>query len=45
MIGLPGPEHFIFIPGVLLVGISIGWLLGGRAERQKIERKLARARE
>lgn len=23
--------HFIFIPAVLLVGIVIGWILGGRA--------------
>ena len=25
--------HFIFIPGVLLVGIVIGWILGTRAAR------------
>ena len=23
--------HFIFIPAVLLVGLVIGWILGGRA--------------
>jgi hypothetical protein len=23
--------HFIFIPGVLLVGVIIGWILGSRA--------------
>ena len=23
--------HFIFIPGVLLIGIVIGWILGSRA--------------
>ena len=23
--------HFIFIPGVLLIGVVIGWILGGRA--------------
>ena len=23
--------HFIFIPGVLLLGIVIGWILGSRA--------------
>jgi hypothetical protein len=23
--------HFIFIPGVLLVGVVIGWILGSRA--------------
>jgi hypothetical protein len=38
--------HFIFIPSVLLVGIIIGWILGGRAakdayamELKKRERK------
>jgi len=25
--------HFIFIPSVLLVGIVIGWILGGRAAK------------
>ena len=25
--------HFIFIPAVLLIGIVIGWILGGRAAR------------
>jgi hypothetical protein len=23
--------HFIFIPGVLLIGVVIGWILGSRA--------------
>jgi hypothetical protein len=23
--------HFLFIPAVLLVGLAIGWVLGGRA--------------
>jgi hypothetical protein len=45
LIGLPGPEHFIFIPGVLLIGMTIGWILGGRAARQHIEEKRLRARE
>jgi len=41
--------HFIFIPSVLLVGIIIGWILGGRAakdayamELKKRERKRER---
>ncbi len=41
----PGPEHFIFIPGVLLIGITIGWVLGARAARQKDEQRKKRARE
>jgi hypothetical protein len=28
---MPTPAHFIFIPGVLLIGIVIGWILGSRA--------------
>jgi hypothetical protein len=29
----PGPEHFIFIPGVLLIGIVFGYVMGARAAR------------
>jgi hypothetical protein len=43
--GVPGPEHFILIPGVLLIGITIGWVLGGRAARAELEEKQRRARE
>jgi hypothetical protein len=42
---LPGPEHFIFIPGVLLIGITIGWILGGRSAREQLDRRRKRARE
>ncbi len=28
---MPTAAHFFFIPGVLLVGIVIGWFLGSRA--------------
>jgi hypothetical protein len=28
---MPTAAHFLYIPGVLLVGIVIGWLLGTRA--------------
>jgi hypothetical protein len=45
MIGLPGPEHFLFIPGVLLIGITIGWILGGRAAREQMDRQRRRAKE
>jgi hypothetical protein len=43
--GFPGPEHFIFIPGVLLMGIVIGWIMGGRAAKEQLEKKRRRARE
>jgi hypothetical protein len=39
------PEHVIFIPGVLLVGIVLGYVFGSRAARSDIERKRKRARE
>jgi hypothetical protein len=45
MIGTPGPEHFIFIPGVMLIGIVIGYVFGARAARAELERKRKRARE
>ncbi len=45
ILGLPGPEHFIFIPGILLIGITIGWILGGRAARARLEEQRRRARE
>jgi hypothetical protein len=41
----PGPEHFIFIPGILLVGIVIGYIMGARAARAEIDRRRRRARE
>lgn len=47
-IGIPSSSHFIFIPAVLLIGVVIGWVLGGRAaqdalaaELKKRERKKA----
>ena len=30
-IGIPTAAHFIFIPGVLIIGVVIGWILGSRA--------------
>jgi hypothetical protein len=44
-VSLPGPEHLIFIPGVLLIGIVIGWIMGGRAARDQMDRQRKRARE
>jgi len=28
---VPTAAHFIYIPGVLLLGIVVGWILGSRA--------------
>lgn len=42
---MPTVEHIIFIPAVLLIGIVIGYVMGGRTVRADIERKRRRARE
>ncbi len=43
--GLPTSEHVIFIPLVLLVGIVIGWVLGGKAARQQMADRAKRRSE
>lgn len=35
---MPTIAHFIYIPGVLLVGIAIGFVVGARAARDEIAR-------
>jgi hypothetical protein len=42
--GMPA-SHFIFIPGVLLVGVVIGWILGSRAARDAYAAELRRREE
>jgi hypothetical protein len=37
--------HFIFIPAVLLIGIVIGWILGGRAAQDAFAAELKRREE
>jgi hypothetical protein len=39
------PEHVIFIPGVLLIGLSLGYLMGARAVRNELKRKRAKMKE
>ena len=41
----PGPEHFIFIPGILLVGMVIGYIMGSRSARAELDRRRRRAKE
>jgi len=43
--GVPTSEHVIFIPAVLLVGIVIGWILGGKAARQQLADRAKRRQE
>jgi ABC-type dipeptide/oligopeptide/nickel transport system permease subunit len=38
-------EHVIFIPGVLMIGIVIGYILGGRAARDAMAKRQRRMRE
>lgn len=38
-------EHVIFIPGVLLIGITVGFLMGSRAVRAEITRARERAKK
>jgi len=32
-------EHIIYIPGILLVGVAVGYVLGARAARAELERR------
>jgi hypothetical protein len=45
VIGNMTSAHFIFIPGVLIVGIIIGWILGSRAARDAFAAELRRREE
>lgn len=42
---LPGSDHLIFIPTVLLVGIALGYTLGARAARAAAQERSSRAKE
>ncbi len=36
---MPSIEHVIYIPGVLLVGLAIGFRLGAKATRDELARR------
>ena len=42
---MPTASHFIFIPGVLLIGIVIGWILGSRAAADAYAAQLRRQQD
>jgi len=42
---LPSPAHFVFIPGVLLIGLVLGYVMGTRAARAEIDKRRRRVRE
>jgi hypothetical protein len=39
------PQHLIYIPFVLMIGLIAGWTLGVRAMRSEFERKKRRMKE
>jgi hypothetical protein len=39
------PEHLVFIPGVLLVGLAIGYVMGAKAARKELEQARARLKQ
>ncbi len=43
---MPTAAHFIYIPGMLLLGIVVGWILGSRAaaDAQAVDVKRREAR-
>ena len=45
MMGDMTAAHFIFIPGTLLIGIVIGWILGSRAAQDAFAAELRRREE
>ena len=42
---LPSIEHIIYIPGILLLGLALGFRLGARAARAELERQEKARRE
>ncbi len=44
-IGIPTASHFIFIPGVLIVGVVIGWILGSRAAQDAMAAEMRKREE
>ena len=39
------PEHVIFIPGILLVGMTLGYVMGARAKQAEMMRKRERLKK
>jgi hypothetical protein len=36
---VPSFEHILYIPGILLLGIAIGFVMGARAARAELARR------
>ena len=39
------PQHVIYIPSMLLIGLVTGYILGARAVRAELERRKRRMKE
>jgi hypothetical protein len=39
------PQHVIYIPFVLMIGLVVGWILGARAVRAELDKKRRRMKE
>jgi len=39
---MPTAAHFLYIPGVLILGVVIGWILGSRAAADAYASQLRR---
>jgi len=42
---IPTVEHLLFIPGVLIVGVWLGFWLGARSARAELEERARQRRE
>lgn len=42
---MPTAAHFIYIPGILILGVVIGWILGSRAAADAYATQLRRMQE
>jgi len=38
-------EHFVYIPGVALIALTLGYLMGARAARAEVARAKKRVKE
>jgi uncharacterized protein YneF (UPF0154 family) len=43
--GMMTPQHVIYIPCALLVGLIVGYVMGARAVRAEIAKRRARMKE
>lgn len=41
---MPTAAHFLYIPGVLILGVVVGWILGSRAAADAYAAQLRKSR-